>query len=81
MQWNSVPTEFPSVIFPIGAVVEDDNGIYKILKEPEEQGFAHKYKVACLKQKTPIPNEWKLFLDSSCLIVLAQNVANIKRIE
>ena len=81
MTWNLVPTEFPSITYPIGAVLEDDNGVYKILSEPEVQGFAHKYKVECLKQKKDIPQEWKPFVNTSILIVLAQNVANIKRIE
>lgn len=81
MQWNAVPKEFPSVIYPIGAIIEDENAVYKILSEPEEQKFAHKYKVECLKQKKPIPEEWKLFLDNTKLFVFAQNVANIKRIE
>lgn len=76
-----MPKEPPSILYPIGAIIEDDNGVYKILSEPVVQGFAHKYKVECLKQKAPIPEEWKLFLDTSKLIILAQNIANIKRIQ
>lgn len=79
--WNSIPTELPTIVYPIGAVLEDDNGIFKILSEPQVQGFAHKYKVECLKQKRVIPEELKHFVDNTVLIILAQNVAQIKRIE
>lgn len=82
MEWYSVPTEEPSVIFPIGAVIEDEKGIYKILKF-EKQKAIHKYKVEVLKQKVPIPNEFKPFLDETyqTLLVVAQNLHAIRRVE
>lgn len=82
MEWNSVPTEEPNVIFPIGAVIEDEKGIYKVLKF-DKQKMIHKYKVEVLKQKIPIPEEFKPFLDEKIqtILVLAQNLSSIRRVE
>ena len=82
MDWNAVPTTEPDIIFPIGAVIEDCKGKYKILRF-EKQGILHKYKVEVLEQKIPIPNECKVFMDPKIqgLLVLPQNLHGIKRIE
>ena len=80
--WFAVPTEEPSITFPIGAVIEDQKGIYKIL-EFQKQDKVHKYKCEVLTQKIPIPQDMKPFIDEKIqwLIVLPQNIASIKRIE
>ena len=80
--WLNIPTEEPSIIFPIGAVIEDHKGIYKIL-EFKKQDKIHKYKVEVIKQKQPIPQNLVMFLDPKIqwLLVLPQNLESIKRIE
>ena len=83
MEWLHIPkVEEPSIIFPVGAIIEDMKGKYKILQF-EKQDKAHKYKVEVLEQKIPIPDHMKPFIDEKIqtLIVLPQNLANIKRIE
>ena len=82
MEWFAVPKEEPSVIFPIGSVLEDHKGKYKVLAF-EKQDKVHKYKVEVLEQKTAIPKEFQPYLDSKIqtFVVLAQNLAHIKRIE
>lgn len=82
MEWNAVPTEEPSVIFPIGAVIEDVKGKYKIL-EFQKQKTIHKYKVEVLETKIPPPPELKFYLDEKIqwIAVLPQNLDKITRIE
>lgn len=82
MNWNSVPKEEPSIIFPEGAILEDVKGKYKVLKM-EKQDKVHKYTVEVLEQKIPIPDRLKFFIDDKIqtLIVLAHNLSNIQRIE
>ena len=81
MDWNSVPTAEPDVIFPVGAVLEDFKGRYKVL-EFRKQEKVHKYKCEVLEQKVPIPDRLKPFADDKIqwLIVLPQNLPLIKRI-
>ena len=81
MNTFSIPKEEPSIIFPIGAILEDVQGKYKVL-EMQKQEKAHKYKVEVLEQKIPIPDHLKHFIDSKIqwLLVLPQNLSNIKRI-
>lgn len=78
----AIPKEEPSIIFPVGAIIEDVKGKYKIL-EFQKQDVTHKYKVEVLQQKIPIPNHMKPFIDEKIqwLIVLPQNISNIIRIE
>lgn len=82
MNQFAIPKEEPSIIFPIGAIIEDIKGRYKIL-EFEKQDKAHKYKVEVLEQKIPIPDSMKPFIDEKIqwLLVLPQNLCNIQRIE
>lgn len=82
LEWNKVPQQEYEQHFPIGAIIEDHKGIYKILGF-EKQQKTHKYKVEVLKQKEPIPDHLKSFIDEKIqyMIVLPQNIANIKRIE
>lgn len=82
MDWLKVPTEEAHIIFPIGAVIEDEKGIYKIL-EFEKQECIHKYKVEVLSLKKPIPPELKHYgLDKTqWLLVMPQNINIINRIE
>lgn len=81
MEWFAVPKEEPSVIFPIGSVLEDHKGKYKVLAF-EKQDKVHKYKVEVLEQKAAIPKEFEMYLDPKIqtLVVLAQNLDRIKRI-
>lgn len=83
MQWFEIPKEEPSIEFPVGAILEDEKAIYKILEPVVKQKTVHKYKVEVLQQKTPIPDDLKFFVDPKIqtLIVLAQNLDKIKRIE
>ena len=78
----AVPKEEPSIIFPIGAIIEDVRGKYKIL-EFQKQDFAHKYKVEVLEQKIQPPKGLVMFLDPKIqwLLVLPQNLSNITRVE
>lgn len=81
MEWNTIPKEEPSITFPIGAILEDEKGKYEVLKF-QKQDKAHKYKVKVLEQKIPIPDNMKMFIDikEQWLLVLPQNISNIKRI-
>ena len=80
MQWFQVPKEEPSIIFPNGAVIEDPNGVYKILSF-EKQDKIHKYKVEILEQKIPFPTYANVDPKNHTYIVLAQNLSRIKRKE
>lgn len=81
MDWNTIPQEEPSIIFPIGAIIEDNKGRYKIEKF-EKQKFAHKYKVEIIELWNPPPQEVSMFFDRNnfWLLVLPQNLNAIKRI-
>ena len=74
--------EEPSIIFPIGAIIEDTKGKYKILAF-EKQDKAHKYKVEVLEQKIQPPQNLVMFLDPKIqwILVLPQNLPNITRLE
>lgn len=76
-----VPQEDYEQAFPIGAIIEDAKAKYKIL-EFQIQEKTHKYKVEVLEQKIPIPERFKPFMDFKIhwIIVLPQNLPNIKRI-
>ena len=83
MSWLEVPTEEPSVIFPIGAILEDEKGIYKVLEFQKQDNLLHKYRVEILTQKIPLPKELKHRIDfkNHWLLVLPQKIHCIKRIE
>lgn len=79
----TVPTEEPSITFPVGAIIEDDKAVYKILEPVVVQGKAHKYKVEITQHKKPIPDNLKQYLEDTKLqwiLVLPQNIPLIKRI-
>lgn len=83
MEHIAIPKEEPSVIYPIGAVVEDCQAIYKILAF-QKQNHLHKYKVQVLQRKEAVPTHVKQYLDDSkpqWLLVLPQNINKMKRIE
>ncbi len=82
MEWFAVPKTEPDVIFPVDAIVEDEKGIYKVLKF-EKQGVIHKYKVEVLQEKMPVPDDVKPFIDEKIrwLVVLPQNLHAIRRIQ
>ena len=83
MESFTVPTEEPSITFPVGAIIEDDKAVYKILEPVVVQGKAHKYKVEIMQHKKPIPDNLKQYLEDTKLqwiLVLAQNLPLIKRI-
>lgn len=83
MNWLEVPTEEPSIMFPIGAIIEDEKGIYKIKEFQKQDNLLHKYKVEILTQKVPIPLAIKHRIDEKnhWLLVLPQNIKYIKRLE
>ena len=80
--WFAVPTEEPSIVFPIGAIIEDEKGRYKILAFEKQKDFLHKYKVEVLEQKIPIPSHLLPHIDEKIqwLLVLPQNLHKIQRI-
>lgn len=80
--WLKVPTEEPSIVFPIGAIIEDEKGIYKIIDFQKQDKVLHKYKVEVLTLKQQIPIHLRPFLDDKIqwLLVLPQNLHAIKRI-
>lgn len=45
----------PTVIFPIGTTIEDDNGIYKIERFQKDRTNAHLYYCEVLKWKIEVP--------------------------
>lgn len=84
MDWLRVPTEEPSITFPIGAVIEDEKGIYKILDFQKQEDVIHKYKVEVLTQKIPIPAHIKRYFKDEkiqWLLVSPEKVHLIKRHE
>lgn len=83
MEWFAVPKEEPSIIFPVGAILEDNKGTYKVLSFEKQDNLIHKYKVEVLQQKDPIPKHFKPFLDEKfqMLVVLPQNLHLIRRIQ
>jgi hypothetical protein len=83
LDWLNVPTEEPSITFPIGAVIEDEKGIYKVLEFQKQDDLIHKYRVEILTQKVPIPKEFKHRIDpkNHWLLILPQKVHLIRRHE
>jgi len=87
MDHFAVPKVEPSIVFPEGAILEDVQGKYKVIKL-EKQGVLHKYKVEVLEQKIPIPSDLKVFFMNDkiqtekfqTLLVLPQNLSKIQRI-
>lgn len=79
----AVPTTEPSTIYPVGAILEDHKGVYKVLKFEKQNEKLHKYQVEVLKQKKPVPPELKRFIDEKTqwLLILPQNLPFLKRIE
>lgn len=82
MDWLRAPTEEPSIIFPIDAVLEDEKGVYKVL-EFQKQEFMHKYKVEVLSLKSALPPSLVRYNMNKIqwLLVMPQNLHAIKRIE
>jgi hypothetical protein len=79
----AIPTEEPSILFPVGAIIEDDKAKYKIL-EFQKQDKAHKYRVDVLERKIPIPEQLKKYIDDTkfqWILVLPQNLHKIRRLE
>ena len=73
----------PSIVFPVGAVIEDQNGIMEILIRYPKARVGHTYKVKVLEWKIPPPEGVKQHLDDPNEIhicVFEENIANIKRI-
>lgn len=90
MNWFDVPKEEPSITFPIGAVIADQKAKMKILEGPIVQKTIHKYKVQILERYQEVPRdvrEWKAVYESDkpqdweWMIVLAQNLPHIRRLE
>lgn len=77
----AVPTVEPSIIFPVGTIIEDVKGKYKILEPVVKQGNAHKYKCQVLEQKIPMPQHVKLHVQDQkimWIMVLPQNLDKIR---
>ena len=68
-------------MFPIGAVIEDMKGTYKIL-EAQQLGAEEKYRVQILAQKIPIFQHIPITDPTKIkwLIISSQNLSTIKRI-
>lgn len=90
MNWWVVPKEPPTETFPIGAVIADQKAKMKILEGPIVEKTIHKYKVQILERYQEIPKEiqqWKALQqetnpqDWEWMIVLAQNLPHIRRLE
>lgn len=74
-----VPTEKPSVIYPVGAKLEDEKMIMEVL-EFQDKPLVHMYKVKVLKWKispahyiTPHMN-----MDTPWIIVVPDSIPKIK---
>lgn len=82
MDWLRVPKEEARTIFPIGAILEDEKGIYKVLKF-EKQAYLHKYQVEVITQKIPVPEHLKRFVGDKIqwLVITPTNLDAVKRIE
>ena len=78
-----IPVEEPSILFPVGAIIEDEKARYKILEEPRIESKSHIYKCEVLERSVPLNNHILMFhqLQQERLVVLAQNMKTIKRIE
>ena len=73
----------PSIVFPVGAVIEDPTTISEILYKFPVTRFGHMYKVKVLQWKIEVPQRIKESLenpDEMYICVLEENIANIKRI-
>ena len=79
----AIPSEEPSIVFPIGAIIEDEKAKYKIL-EFHKQDKIHKYRVEVLEHKVPIPEHIKKYMTDTnfyWILVLPQNLDKIRRLE
>jgi hypothetical protein len=74
----------PSIVFPVGAVIEDPMMIAEILHKYPKTRTGHMYKVKVLTWKMELPEGVKQHLDKPDEIhisVFEENMANIKRIQ
>ena len=85
--WNAIPKEFPSITFPVGAVIEDQKAVYKVLEPCAVDGFAHKYKCEVLRRKLPPPENLDIWgkmhfaQNIEWVLILKQNEHLISRVE
>lgn len=73
----------PSLTFPVGAVIEDPNGVMEILYKYPRTRVGHVYKVKVLQWKIDPPERVKEHLENPnelYITVLEENIHNIKRI-
>ena len=73
----------PFTTFPIGAIIEDPMMIAEILHKYPKSQVGHVYKVKVMKWKLDIPERVKQSLenpDEIVILVLEENMSNIKRI-
>lgn len=73
----------PSVTFPVGAVIEDANGIFEILYKYPKTRIGHVYRVKILQWKITVPSRVTEHLetpDEIHITVFEENIANIKRV-
>ena len=71
--------EKPSIVYPIGTIIEDPNAIMKIERFLENHS-GHGYKVEVLQWKLEPPDEVKKHLDMKnfWILVNAESVPNIQ---
>ena len=73
----------PSIIFPVGAVIEDPMMVAEILHKYPKTRTGHMYKVKVLQWKIDIPERVKQSLekpDEIHISVFEENMSNIKRV-
>lgn len=74
----------PSIVFPVGAVIEDPMMVAEILYKYPKSRLGHTYKVKVLKWKIELAESVKQHLekpDEIYITVLEENMANIKRLQ
>lgn len=74
----------PSIVFPVGAIIEDQMMIAEILHKYHKTRSGHMYKVKVHKWKIEVPQGIQQHLekpDEICICVFEENMANIKRIQ
>ena len=75
--------ELPSIIFPVGAVIEDPMMIAEIIHFYPKTRSGHVYKVKVLQWKIEVPEGVKQYLekpDEIYITVYGENMGNIKRL-
>lgn len=79
LQVRMIDRELPSVIFEIGSVIEDVNGIFKILKRyRSHSGDSYKVEVIKWHLEPPEGVKQEMDLDNFWILVTASAIPKIK---